>query len=138
MIQPEGKMEGNTLDDYIARELVDIRDANEPLIIALHHLSKENESHWNKNEGFEPSQKNIRGSNRWGDYLDALVMLHRPEMYPELQESMGEDWERMKGYMLVKCPLIRDGSPKRWHWRHQIHCARFEEMPPKDVPETMR
>lgn len=137
LIQPEAGMTDNQNDDYIARELVDIRDANLPLIIALHHLSKANESHFNKNEGFEPDRKDLRGSNRWGDYLDALVMLHRPEMYPQLKDQMGEDWEKMQGYMLVKCPLIRDGSPKRWHWRHQIHCTRFEEMPRSEVSVLM-
>lgn len=138
LIQPELGMMGNAHDDHVAGELVDIRDSANCLIILLHHLSKENENHWNKSDGFEPHQKHIRGSARWADYLNALILLHRPEMYSELESSFGEDWEKVKGYMMVKMPLNRDGSPKIWHWRHQLHIGRFEEMPDINVPSVMR
>lgn len=139
LIQPEKGMTDNQHDDYVARELVDIRDANDPLIITLHHLGKESETHWNQKSGFEPHQHNIRGSNRWGDYLNALVMLHRPEMYERLRAEIGpEEWQKLQGYMLVKCPLIRDSKPQRWHWRHQLHIGHFEEMPESGAPELMK
>lgn len=93
-----------------AQELVDMRDNSDSCIIALHHLTKESMGHFNKENAFEPQVRHVRGSNKWADSVNLMILLHRPEMYDELKRTMSaESWLACQNKIHVKVPLGRDG-----------------------------
>ena len=115
-------------DNHNAAELIALRDETKACIIALQHLSKEVEHHTNKSNFFEPEVRHLRGSNKYADGADAIILLHRIEMYASLEKTMSsEDWEKLKGVMLIKCPIIRNGVPFKIKARHTLSCCHTEE-----------
>lgn len=118
-------------DNDIATELVDMRDKTGALIFIIHHLSKENESHFNKDNFFEPDTKHVRGSNKLADSLNLLILLHRVSVYEKLEASFSpEEWKLAQNRMLVKVPITRDGSPSRIKTTIDLSTCRFTELPP--------
>ena len=117
-------------DNYVASSLVQMRDNTDALIFLVHHLSKESESHWNKADGYEPHTKNLRGSNKWADSLNALILLHRVAAYEQLREQFSEEeWRDLQKRILVKVPISRDSGTLRINMYHDLACCKFDEEP---------
>ncbi len=129
LIKGEPGLSDNQQDDLVAKELVSIRDEYGPLIIPIHHLSKESTSHFNKDEHYEPDVRHIRGSARIADYANFVGLIHRPEMFEDkLREIFGEvKWQQFIGKMLVKMARGRDADPIRIMMDHQLNCCRITE-----------
>lgn len=128
LIRNERNLDELRHDNEVASSLVDMRDKTGALIFLLHHLSKESESHHNKKDAFEPNTKHLRGSNKWADCLNSLILVHRPAAYPELQESFfSEKWNELQDEMLIKVPITREGSPTRLMMKHKLECCQFVE-----------
>jgi replicative DNA helicase len=134
LIRNERNLDELRHDNEVASSLVDMRDKTGALIFLLHHLSKESESHYNKKDGFEPNTKHLRGSNKWADCLNSLILVHRPAAYPELQESFSsEKWTQLQDEMLIKVPITREGSPTRFMMKHKLECCQFSEKDDGDA-----
>lgn len=117
-------------DDYVAGELVDLRDTYKPMIIALHHLSKESTSHFNKATFFEPEIRHIRGSARLADYANVICILHRVEMYEDQLRGavIPEDkWKSdIAGRILFKA-RSRDSGDSRIIVNHDLTACQLSE-----------
>lgn len=73
-----------TKDDYIANMLADIYKENKefnPLVIALHHFSDEQQDILNQQDAFRPREKHIRGSGRYRDVIEKIVLINWPGKY---------------------------------------------------------
>lgn len=116
-------------ENETAAALVAMRQESQPLILAIHHLSKESESHFNKAQLYEPQTKHLRGSNKWADSVNALVLLHRPDHYQQLEEVLGAaGWAKVKGKMLVNTPISRAGPRAEVRMKYNLSNCRFEEV----------
>jgi hypothetical protein len=106
-----------------------MRQESHALILPIHHLSKESESHFNKADLFEPQTKHLRGSNKWADSVNALMLAHRPDHYPQLEEILGTNrWNELKGKMLIKVPISRAGPAGKISMKYDLSTCRFEEV----------
>lgn len=128
LIKNDGKSELEH-DNHVAGIMVDIRDKSECLLIAIHHLTKAVASKYNAENHYEPTIDMVRGSGRYLDFCNALVLLHRPEHYSKLRDTLGETtWQALKGTMMVNVAFSRSGTPARIKTRHQLTFCRFEEI----------
>jgi hypothetical protein len=132
LIRPSNGREGNAHDDYIASELVDVRDRTSGLIFLLHHLGKESVGHFNKENLYRPSAKHSRGSNRLNDYVNTLILLHRVEMYPSLVNEgilSEDDFNQTKGVLECQIPFSRESGAtgKTLFLRHNLEFCRSRE-----------
>jgi replicative DNA helicase len=116
-------------ENETAAALVAMRQESHALILPIHHLSKESESHFNKADLFEPQTKHLRGSNKWADSVNALMLAHRPDHYPQLEEILGTNrWNELKGKMLIKVPISRAGPAGKISMKYDLSTCRFEEV----------
>lgn len=116
-------------EDDVARMLKQCRDETEGIIIMLHHLTKESESKWNKDSGYEPKVTHIRGSSRLVDLANQVILLHRPDQYPDLVEQAinAGKGDQIRGLFVVDVALNREGSSEKIIMRHQLAFSQFEE-----------
>lgn len=129
LVAQEPGMTDNQHDDHMAKELVYIRDAFGPLIIPIHHLSKESTSHFNKENDYEPEVRHIRGSARIADYADNVVLLHRAEMFAEQLEGKysEEEFAKIRGHMLFKLARGRNEDATRINLTHKLGICKVIE-----------
>ena len=91
----------------------------------LHHLTKESESKWNKDSGYEPKLTHIRGSSRISDFANQVILLHRPDNYDDLieQARMQGKLDKIDGLFIVDIAANRDGEMNKISFDHNIkHC----------------
>lgn len=54
------------------------------IVIFLHHMTKEMESSRNKEEAYRPKLAHMKGSTRFADIANAVILLHKPGLYKDL------------------------------------------------------
>jgi replicative DNA helicase len=116
-------------EDDVARMFKSLRDSTNSTIIAVHHLTKESESKWNKEGGYEPKINHIRGSSRIADFANQVILLHRPDNYDDLmQEAKAHGKEKqIKGLFIVDVAANRDGDAGKVIMRHELQYCMFHE-----------
>jgi replicative DNA helicase len=114
-------------EDHIAKRLQALRDELDLCIIALHHLSKESESRFNKDDHYRPKVTHVRGSSRIIDYANQLWLLHRPGHYKDLKDVFGDSWEEIKKRFLVDIAINRDGEAGEVMFTHDLASSHFKE-----------
>lgn len=121
----------NAFEDDVARIIKNLRDKTKGTIFLLHHLTKESESKWNKDSGYEPKIGHIRGSSRIVDFANQVVLLHRPDNYPDLVEiaKMNSALHKIQGLFITTVAANRDGEMGEVHSTHNIKYCQFEERP---------
>jgi replicative DNA helicase len=82
---------GNTLaiEDKIAASLRKIvnkaeKNGHKAIIIFLHHMTKEMESKYNVEEAYRPKLVHLKGSSRFADVANAIILINNPGMYKDL------------------------------------------------------
>lgn len=117
-------------EDDVSRILKGIRDETGATILLLHHLTKESESKWNKEDGYEPKVAHIRGSSRIVDFANQVLLLHRPDHYKDLMEeakAKGLD-NIVKGLFIADVALNRHGDALKIKYKHNIKFCQFKEI----------
>ena len=116
-------------EDEIAKRMVQMRDELDLCIIPVHHLSKESESRFNKDDLYRPKVTHVRGSSRLVDYSNELLLLHRPGHYKDLADVYGpQKWAEIQDKFLCDVPINRDGPEGEINFRHEIFCSSFYEL----------
>ena len=110
-------------EDLVAKTLVQLRDKTNGIIILIHHLTKETDSKWNKDTGYEPKLAYIRGSKRLIDCPNQILLLHRPDAYPDLLTENPS----CKGLFVAQLDVNRDGETGIILYDHQIQFSFFTE-----------
>lgn len=129
LIEMETGMSDIQHEDRVAKRLVQLRDELDPCIIALHHLSKESESRWQKENFFRPNVSHVRGSSRISDYANQVWLLHRPGAYKELYPQVEpEKLAAFRKSFLLDVALTRDGESGEVQMVHDLGCSQFHEM----------
>jgi len=126
LIQPHIK-DAIACDDDMARMLKTCRDNTGGIIFVLHHLTKESESKWNKETGYEPRTTHIRGSSRIADFSNQVILLHRPDHYKDLVEEAKAQKVDISGKFVVNIAENRDGESDRIVMNHKIQFCKFSE-----------
>jgi replicative DNA helicase len=77
-------------DDMIAKQLVYIKKKTGALFFVLHHFTKEQESFANAVEAYRPKEGHLKGSTRYTDIADHVILLNKVGKYHDLvkQESL--------------------------------------------------
>lgn len=82
---------GNTLavEDKIAaslRKMINNAEKNghKAIIIFLHHMTKEMESKYNLEEAYRPRLVHLKGSSRFADISNAVILINKPGMHKDL------------------------------------------------------
>ena len=82
---------GNTLaiEDKIASSLRKIinkaeKNGHRVIIIFLHHMTKEMESKYNMDEAYRPRLVHLKGSSRFADVANAIILINKPGMHKDL------------------------------------------------------
>ena len=127
-IKVENKDQG-MFEDLVAKTLVQLRDKTNGIIILVHHLTKETDSKWNKDSGYEPKLAYVRGSKRLIDCPNQILLLHRPDAYPDLVQEAKEagQYEKIKGLFVAQLEVNRDGETGIIEYQHNIQFSYFEE-----------
>jgi replicative DNA helicase len=129
LIKPHMKNDLQSEDD-ISRMLKDLRDKTGGLIIPLHHLSKESEGKFNSTEMYRPKVTHIRGSSRIVDYANQVILLHRPEHYPDVVKHYRKEgkFELIDKLFTVDVALNRSGSMDLIDFKHELQYSNFKEI----------
>jgi len=121
--------DSNLFEDDVARSIKNLRDNTKGTIFLVHHLTKESESKWNKESGYEPKITHIRGSSRIVDFANQVLLLHRPDNYEDLvsvaRVSGKED--QIRGLFIVDVAANRDGETGRIMMKHELQYCIFKE-----------
>lgn len=129
LIEMEAGVSDIQHEDRVAKRLVQVRDELDLNIIALHHLSKQSEGHFQKENHYRPNVSHVRGSSRISDYANQVWLLHRPGAYKDLYSMVNpEDLEAFKKAFLLDVALTRDGESGEVQMIHNLGCSSFEEM----------
>lgn len=129
LIKDEKGRDELSLDKHLSASFVQMRDESDALIFLLHHLSKTSEGHLNKGDFYEPQVTHIRGSNKWVDSVNTLVLLHRVDAYKQLEKMMTpEQWNRAQGKMLMKVPTMRGAPAFEVKMEANLGLCRFTEL----------
>lgn len=117
-------------EDDLARHIKNLRDTYQSLIIPVHHMNKETESKLNKDHGYKPRPNHMRGSSRLVDFTNSLIILHRPDMYPDLVEEATAQGnaDTINGLFIVDVAINRGGPTKEIAMRHDIGYCQFSEQ----------
>jgi len=116
-------------DDLIAKRMVNMRDSMDLCIMPIHHLSKESESKYSKEELYKPKATHVRGSSRLVDYANELLLLHRPGHYKDLKDRFSpQEWEKIQDKFEVDVPINRDGPEGEIVFRHSLATSTFDEL----------
>ena len=82
---------GNQLaiEDKVAASLRKIvnnaeKNGHKAIIIFLHHMTKEMESKYNLEEAYRPRLVHLKGSSRFADIANAIVLINKPGMHKDL------------------------------------------------------
>jgi len=117
-------------EDDLSRKLKYLRDQTGSTIFAVHHLTKESESKFNKNTSYEPKITHIRGSSRLVDFANQVILLHRPGHYPDIleEERLRDNEEYCKKLFIVDIALNRSGKTRQIAFDHELECCKFTEQ----------
>lgn len=124
-------------DNDVARKLIRLRDHTKGLIIALHHLGKEVNNKFNKDNGYEPTINNIRGSNRLSDFSNITLLLYRPSTYKDLCKEIknsgdNDFYSKFLAYYKVIIAKNRNSAMDdkfEIHHFHDMDIMKFIELP---------
>lgn len=121
--------EQTAFEDDVARIVKNLRDKTKSTIFMLHHLTKESESKWNKESGYEPKMTHIRGSSRIVDFANQVILLHRPDNYDDLVEmaKINGQINKIKGLFVIDVAANRDGEINKIACDHNIKYCVFNE-----------
>ena len=128
-IKPHSQHDTQNEDD-ISRMLKDLRDKSKGLIFLLHHMTKESESKFNITEMYKPKVNHIRGSSRLVDFANIVLLLHRPEHYPDIVKyyTNNNTFAVIDKLLEVDCALNRGGTTEVIHYRHKLQYSDFTEI----------
>jgi len=131
----------NDVDEYVAKQIVQIREDTKALIIPIHHLSKEHGTRSNLKNGYAPKIEDVRGSSRIPDYSNQVLLVHKPSNFKDLmiQEEMkgtytsaksGNTIDRAKTLeklILLDVAKNRDDTQKVIRYESNLGLCRFRE-----------
>jgi replicative DNA helicase len=124
-------MTQNEKDDFIANTISqcynDTRKYNS-LIIFLHHFTKDQAGHLNLDDGYRPSREHIKGSSRYDDISEQVVLLNRPANYPKLMAKYRSKKEVLEHMFIVDIPKNTSGETGLVHFLTDIKYNYFEEL----------
>jgi len=128
-IKPHSQNDTQNEDD-ISRMLKDLRDKSKGIVFLLHHMTKESESKFNITEMYKPKVNHIRGSSRLVDFANIVLLLHRPEHYPDIVKyyTNKNEFQVIDKLMEVDCALNRNGQMDVIHYRHELQFSDFTEI----------
>lgn len=77
------------IEDKIAASLRKIvnkaeKNGHKAIIIFLHHMTKEMESKWNMEEAYRPKLVHLKGSSRFADIANGIILINKPGMHKDL------------------------------------------------------
>jgi replicative DNA helicase len=119
----------------IAVKLMQTRDETQGTVIALHHLSKDVSNKFNKDNGYEPTVNNIRGSARLPDFANIILLHYRPATYKDIIKQAeiigGKGFAQKLGAYFKISILNRSASiddKSEIHYKHDMDRCLFLEL----------
>lgn len=88
------KLSETEKDNFLAREVMQMRDETNALIIIVHHTNKELISKENAMTGYRPTEAFVRGSSRIIDYVNKSLLVNYPSKYTDLVLEEKMKWEK--------------------------------------------
>jgi len=87
----------------------------------LHHLTKEQLSKTNFQQGYRPTEDNIRGSARLRDMCTQGILINRPGDFPDiLKHYKGTTYEEMIEHLMV-CEVFKNRNGKTGFFRYFVN-----------------
>jgi len=93
---PSDMKQSIEIDAYIAKEIVNIRDETNGLIIVVHHLTKSQLSRLNIDTGYRPREEDVRGNARILDYANSVMLVNFIGKYKDLVQLEKEKIYNLK------------------------------------------
>lgn len=103
-------------EDKIAKKLVQLRDQTKALIFLVHHLKKESGAVGNATTGYRPTRDHIRGSGRFRDFANQILLINCPSRYPDVvikEKLRRPDLVDKNGVHLIEKLFIVDQAATR-------------------------
>lgn len=78
-----------TIEDKVAATLRKIvnnaeKNGHKAIVIFLHHMTKEMESKYNLEEAYRPRLVHLKGTSRFADIANAIILINNPGMHKDL------------------------------------------------------
>ena len=121
----------NIIDDNIAGAIADISKETKKfnsLVIYLHHMTKEQGSEYNLNSGYRPTKDHIKGSGRFTDVPEQVVLLNRPGNYGKLMNEYKDNRDVLEKMFIVDIVKNTDGPTGLIHFLCEMQYSLFEEL----------
>jgi len=101
------------VDDYVMNAIGDLYREfmdKEPIIIFLHHFTKDQVDRSNMGSGLRPTISNIKGSGRVFDTVEIVLLLNRPGAYDTLLNEYPNAKDVLESLFLVDVAKNTDGE----------------------------
>ena len=121
----------NAIDDLIANSIADIRSDTtnfNSLIIYLHHMNKESFSDYNLDSGYQPTMDHIKGSGRFTDIPEQVILLNRPGNYQKLLIEYQDRRDILEHMFIVDVVKNSLGPTGTIHYFCEMKNSYFEEI----------
>jgi replicative DNA helicase len=121
----------NAIDDLIANSIADMRSDTtnfNSLIIYLHHMNKESFSDYNLDSGYQPTIDHIKGSGRFTDIPEQVVLLNRPGNYQKLLLEYQDKRDILEHMFIVDVVKNSLGPTGTIHYLCEMKNSYFEEL----------
>lgn len=122
-------------DDYVAKELVKLRDKTNGLIIILHHLKKSYLETLTAEQAYRPSLEYAYGGTALSDFANQVILLNKTDMFddlveqekkirPDMSDSTGHFIEKL---LIVDIAINRNGKNGIVRFFHELGYDKFTE-----------
>jgi replicative DNA helicase len=121
----------NIIDDIIANDIADIYKETKhfnPLIIYLHHMTKEQGSDFNMDSGYRPTLDHVKGSGRFIDVPEQIVLLNRPGAYGKLLLEYKDRKDLFQHMFVAEVIKNTNGPTGLIHFLCKMEYSYFEEL----------
>lgn len=121
----------NTIDDLIANSIADMRSDTtnfNSLVIYLHHMNKESFSDYNLDSGYQPTMDHIKGSGRFTDIPEQVILLNRPGNYQKLLLEYQDKKDILEHMFIADIAKNSLGPTGTIHYFCEMKNSYFEEI----------
>lgn len=124
-----------TIDDSIATEAFNIKEeANlngNASVILMHHFTDEQINKLNLKEAYRPRENHFKGSTRYRDNSTKVILLNKPENYPDLVAQYKHLDSVIKDLFITDIIKNRNGKTGTIRWFCKLETNKFKELPLK-------
>ncbi len=126
------KMNQTSIDDLICRNIQEIKELANKIgkasVLMLHHFNDEQMNKLNLKDGYRPRENHFKGSTRYRDISTQVILINKPEEYPDLLAQYKYIKDVMKDLFITEITKNRNSKKGIIRWFCKLGILKFQEI----------